>query len=273
MFKKAVIIGTGLIGGSLGLAIKQKKLCRNVYGMSRSVSNASWARSCGAVDSACSGFSAISDADLIILATPPEIILKQARRIARLARKDAVIFDVSSTKREIVSLFSRLHRGFVGTHPLAGSEKRGIRAASAKLFQGCVCILTPAAGTDKRALHAVESLWKNIGARTMRMDSRCHDALMASISHLPHIAAFALMNSIRLDQARLGAGGLRDTTRIAASDPQLWSQILFSNRDNIISPLKSFQRQLTAFQEALRSQNKRRLTALISSANRKRRSL
>lgn len=273
MFKKTVIIGTGLIGGSLGLAIKEKKLCRNVYGMSKSVSSVSRARSCGAVDFACSGLSAVSDADLIILATPPEIIIKQARCIARLARKDAVIFDVSSTKREIVSLFSRLHPGFVGTHPLAGSEKRGIRAASAKLFRGCICILTPGTGTDKRALHAVDALWKLIGARTMRMDSRRHDALMASISHLPHIAAFALMNTVRLDQARLGAGGLRDTTRIAASDPQLWAQILLSNRENIMAPLNIFQRQLTAFQEALRSKDKRRVTALISSANKKRRSL
>jgi prephenate dehydrogenase len=241
--------------------------------MSRSVANVSRARALGAVDFACSGISEISDADLIILATPPENIVKQARRIARLARKDALIFDVSSTKREIVSLFSRLHRGFVGTHPLAGSEKRGIRSANAKLFQGCICILTPGKGTDQRALAAVDSLWKRVGARTVRMDSRRHDALMASISHLPHIAAFALMNAIQPGQARLGAGGLRDTTRIAASDPQLWSQILLSNRDNIRVALKIFQRQLTAFQEALRAKDKRRVTALISSANKKRRSL
>jgi prephenate dehydrogenase len=273
MFNKVVIIGTGLIGGSLGLALKKQRLARQVIGLSRHRRNAKLAKKAGAIDRIGESLEVVSDADLVILATPVFSIIDFAEKIAKKIKKDCLVIDVGSTKERIVSELSVLIPNFLGCHPLAGSERKGIVNLQDRIFKGSICVITPTANTNPRVLNKVKLLWKKLGAKIVILSAKKHDQILAFTSHLPHALAFSLIGSIPDQCLLLSSSGLRDTTRISSSDAHLWSEIFLSNRSNLLAALSIFQNKLTALKLALESENERQLTKILVSANKKREKL
>jgi len=267
------IIGTGLIGGSLGLAIRKKKLAGRVIGVSRRKESLGAAVRTGAIDAGSRDLSVIRGADMVIICLPVGEILRQAPRIVKLAGPDCLICDAGSTKTGIVSIFSRLTRRFVGCHPMAGSEKRGIENASVALFTGSFCILTKTRSTDPAAFAAAQDFWNTICGKTVVMAPEEHDRAMALVSHLPHAAAFALVNSVPQGLLKLAAGGFRDSTRLASSDEDIWSDIFLTNRRPLLAALTAFEKNLRAIRNAVNTQNARALRTLLTAAKTKRLSL
>jgi len=270
MFNKVVIFGTGLIGGSMGFALKRKGLARQIIGFSRQKKNAELARRMGAIDRTAASLDQVQDADLVILAAPVEAIINIAPELAKRLKKGCLVIDVASTKEKIVSRLNKLIPDFVGCHPLAGSEKKGISNAQMDIFTDSICIITPVSGTGKSALKKARSLWKKLGAHILLMPAARHDRILAFTSHLPHTVAFSLIGSIPDKFLKISSGGLADTTRIAGSDEILWSQIFLSNRKNLLSSISSFQKKLAAFKSALANKNRKRLIKILAAARKKR---
>ena len=273
MFNKVVIIGTGLIGGSIGLALKKQHLSGQVIGISRHQKNVRLAKKIGAIDGIGSSLDVVADADLVILATPIDAIIDLALSIAKKIKKDCIVIDVGSTKERIVFKLNPLIPNFLGCHPLAGSEKKGIANLQDCIFKNSICIITPTVKTNPRALNRVKLLWKKLGARVVILSAKKHDQVLALTSHLPHAVAFSLISSIPDHCLNLSSSGLRDTTRISRSDANLWSEIFLSNRSNLLIALTIFQRKLTALKLALEGNNERRLTKILLSAQKKREKL
>jgi prephenate dehydrogenase len=270
IYKRAVIVGTGLIGGSLALAIKKYRLAKEVVGISRHAKSIAIAVKKGAIDRGSRSLSEARGADLMVLATPVSVVLSQAAALAKIVGKDCVVTDVGSTKLQIVSSLERVFPRFVGSHPLAGSEKRGVANADASLFNGSLCLVTPTRKTDRAALRLVETLWKKAGARVGRMSPAEHDRALAFTSHLPHAAAFSLINAVPGSYLGLAAGGLKDTTRVAGSDAEIWVDIFLSNKTSILSALKAFGRHLGALEKALQRNDVAALEAMFARARVKR---
>ncbi|MFA4988205.1 MAG: prephenate dehydrogenase [Candidatus Omnitrophota bacterium] len=270
VFDKAVIIGTGLIGGSLGKALKDRRMVSCIYGLSRNRRNAVTAKKTGAIDQIGESLDVVKEADLVVLATPVDTILGIAAKIAKKVKKGCVVIDVGSTKEEIVNEAGRLIPNFIGCHPLSGSEKRGIANIRKDIFKGAVCIITPAPGTKKDALSRVSALWKGLGSSVVRLSPPEHDRVVAFTSHMPHAVAFALISSVPDRFLSLGAGGLKDSTRISASDAGLWASIFLSNRANILSSLSVFQDKLAFLKLALRKKDGKLLKKFLSRASVKR---
>jgi prephenate dehydrogenase len=269
-FKRIAIVGTGLIGGSLGLAIKQRKLAGTVVGISRTSKSLAAARRIGAIDESTRDFNALRDADLIILCLPVGEIVRQASRIVAAAGKNSIICDVGSTKREITDGFAALTPRFVGCHPIAGSEKRGITNASRELFEGSLCIVTPGKHTDLSAVAAAKRFWSRICARVAVMKPAKHDAIMARVSHLPHAAAFALVNAVPAGLLRFSGRGFRDTTRLAASDVKIWEDIFSTNRRDIVAALTAYETCIHELKRAIQANDAAALRMLLSQAKKKR---
>jgi prephenate dehydrogenase len=273
MFKKVAIIGTGLIGGSIALGLKKKRLAGEIVGVSRHRRNLSLAKKIGAIDRGSQDLGIVKGADLVILATPVNIIKSQAARIARLVRPECIVCDVGSTKEEIVADLSKIFPRFVGCHPLAGSEKRGISNADAGLFKNALCILTPIKNTDKKTLGKIARLWVKLGSRVVRMDPKIHDRILSFVSHLPHLISYTLVNCVPAQYFKFCANSLRDTTRIAASDAELWSDIFLSNKKNILHAVDVLQKNLSAVKTALLKENRAVLFKIINTARAKREAL
>ncbi len=273
MFDKVVIIGTGLIGASLGLDLKKKNLALQITGLSRRKKNADTARDIGAVDRVSTSLDAVKDADLVILATPVEAIIEIGLKIAKKIKKDCVVIDVGSSKEDILSKLSSVIPNFIGCHPLAGSEKRGVAGIQPGIFYGSICLITPNAKTNKKALNKIKLLWRKLGSRIVILSPKKHDQILALTSHLPHSIAFSLMNTVPDEFLSLSAGGLKDLTRIAASDADLWSQIFLSNRGNLLKALTCFESELGALKLALKNKNKKLITKILTLAGEKRKKL
>lgn len=273
MFNKVVIIGTGLIGGSIGLALKKQRLAACVMGLSRHRKNTRLAKKVGAIDSIAESLTVVEDADLVILATPVDTIIELAERIAKKIKKDCIVIDVGSTKEQIVSKLNTLMPNFLGCHPLAGSEKKGIANLQNNIFKGSICIITPTAKTNPRVLGKVKLFWKKLGARIIILSAKKHDQVLALTSHLPHALAFSLISSIPDQCLGLSSSGLRDTTRISGSNASLWSEIFLSNRVNLLTALSIFQKKLTVLKFALEGKNKSQLVKILKLANKKRKKL
>lgn len=273
MFNKVVIIGTGLIGGSLGLDLRKRHLAAEVIGLSRKKGNANLAKKSGAIDSVASSLEVVKDADLVILAAPVDVIMDMAAKIADNLKKDCLVIDVGSSKEKIVSKLGALIPNFLGCHPLAGSEKRGAANLKAGIFNGSLCVITPTAKTNKKTLKKIKLLWQKLGAAVVVLSAKKHDRILAYTSHLPHTIAFSLIGSIPDRFLSLSSGGLKDTTRIAASDANLWSQIFLSNRSNLLAAFSSFQAKLDALKLALKNKDKKLLTKILRSAQKKREKL
>jgi len=270
LFKKVAIVGTGLIGGSLGMVIKRNHLADQVVGVSRHKRNIVLAKKMGAIDSGSQSLEIIRGADLLILATPIDTIISQAPRISKLVKAGCIVTDVGSTKEKIVSSLTRVFPRFVGTHPMAGSEKRSIINANPNLFKGSLCILTKTNKTDQLAFVKIMGLWKRLGARLLILSPKEHDKALGFVSHLPHLIAFSLINSIPDKNLKFASGGLKDTTRIAASDSEIWSEIFFSNRKNILNDISLFEKQVSRIKSALQKSNKKPLKSILKQAKTKR---
>jgi prephenate dehydrogenase len=270
LFNKVAIVGIGLIGGSIALAIKKKRLANEIIGVSRHKKSLILAKKIGAIDKGSLGLDILSAADLLIFATPVETIINLAPLISKIISKDCVVTDVGSTKEKIVSKLEKSFPNFVGSHPLAGSEKRSIQNAQFNMFSGTQCILTPTKITNSKALNKIKALWVNLGARVIILSPKAHDKVLSFTSHLPHVAAFSLIGIIPREYLRFASNGLGDTTRIAASDPLLWVDILLSNRKNIIKNIVLLQNELSGMKEAIGKNDRIFLNKILKQAKEKR---
>jgi len=273
LFDKVAIVGIGLIGGSLGLAIKRNRLAGQVIGVSRSRKTLARARRNCVIDRGSQDMAVIRDADLVILAAPVHVILNRAREIARVIKDGCIVTDVGSTKEEIVKKLDTVFDNYIGSHPLAGSEKSGVAHADPGLFRDSLCIVTPTKNTSSRALKKIKNLWRRLGARTLPLSPEQHDRALAFVSHLPHLTAFSLISSVPAQYFPFAAGGLKDTTRIAASDSTLWKDIFLSNRKNILQAIANYEHCLSLLKSALKKQNRNGLNALLEQARKRRASL
>lgn len=270
LFKKVAIVGTGLIGGSIGLAIRNKHLAEEVIGISRRRKSIRYALRKGAIDRGSQDLKIIRGCDAVILAMPVETIIKMAPAISKLISRDCLLTDVGSTKAEIVRTLSGIFSNFIGSHPLAGSEKTGVLQAHQDMFEGSLCILTPTARTSSLVLKRIKALWQRLGAKTVLLTPESHDKILSLVSHLPHVAAFALMNIIPTDCLMYAANGLKDTTRIARSDSELWAQIFLSNRKNMLRSIELFEAQLSRIKSAVKRKDKLLLKEILEQARKRR---
>jgi prephenate dehydrogenase len=213
---------------------------------------------------------------LVIVCTPVGRIVADVRAAAAACKPGALITDVGSTKASIVAGATATPAPgvtFVGSHPIAGSEKSGPAAAMRNLFEGRTTVVTPAADTPEKATRAIERFWKTLGSRVVRMSPEAHDAALAATSHVPHVAASALAGATPADVLHLTAGGWLDSTRIAAADTQLWSEILTDNRDHVLKNLAVLEDRLAAFRRALQKRDATALAALLEEGKARRESL
>ena len=265
-FKQVAIIGVGLIGGSLGMILRQKALADHVIGVGRRVENLQTAVRMGAINRyVLDPKEGVSGADLVILATPVDTYRSHLKDWAHSLVPGAIVSDVGSVKGALVeqseaAMPAGVH--FVGAHPIAGKEKTGAAAATDQLFQGARCILTPTRQTDAKALDRIRQLWQEAGSIVLTMEPYLHDQILGAVSHLPHAAAFALMNALAdlrdqqlpaLDLAGHSGGGLRDATRIAASSPEMWRDIFLWNRENVVSLIERYEGALATLKHLIKA--------------------
>jgi prephenate dehydrogenase len=273
MFNKVAVIGTGLIGGSLALAIKRQKLAKEVVGVARHQASLELALRRKVIDRGALALDIIKGADLLILAAPVDTIITLRKRILKFVSRDCIVTDVGSTKESIVSLLSGCFPNYLGSHPLAGSEKRGVLHAQAGIFKGTLCILTPTVKTRRAAMEKIQALWQRIGAKVICLSPKEHDRVLSFTSHLPHAVAFSLIDSIPDESLKFSASGLKDTTRIAASDALLWQGIFLTNRKNMLKAITAFDKKLSRIKSAISRNDKKKLTAILALAQKKRNSL
>ncbi|MEQ8653720.1 MAG: prephenate/arogenate dehydrogenase family protein [Kiloniellales bacterium] len=263
IFEKVALLGIGLIGSSLALAMRRDGLAETVTGAARSAETRQTALDLGLVDAVFEDpIEACADADLIVLATPVGAYADLAAKIGPTLKEGAIVTDVGSVKLAVIRdvgphLTSGRH--LVPAHPVAGSEHSGPTAGFAELFENRYCILTPPPGCDERAVEKVAALWRACGALVETMEPAHHDKVLAITSHLPHLIAYTIVGtatdlekSEREEVIRYSAGGFRDFTRIAASDPIMWRDVFLNNRDAVLEMLQRFSEDLTALQRAIR---------------------
>jgi prephenate dehydrogenase len=272
--KTVTIIGVGLIGGSIGLAIRRRGLAQRVVGVGHRQSSLRTARHVGAVTNTTIDLAkGVAEADLVIVCSPVAAIVEHARLAARHCPQGTLITDAGSTKRSIVeTLDDRLERGcrFLGGHPLAGSEKVGPAHADADLFERRVAILTPTAATRAEDFDLLERFWSSLGSAVIRMSADEHDRAMAATSHLPHAVASVLAVSLPETYFRLTGSGFRDTSRLAAGSPQLWKEVFTLNRDYVVAALGRFGQQLDTLRTAIEQHDETTLENLLIQAKKNR---
>ena len=259
------MVGVGLLGGSIGMAVKQRRLAGRVDGYVRRAASVDDCLKAGAVDNASTDlFRAIEGADLIVLATPLGQMLEITTRLLPALKRGAIVTDVGSVKGSVVaeleSPVAAAGGHFIGSHPMAGAEKTGVRAARSDLFENAICVVTPTAAANKEALVKVEDFWSALGGVPVRMSPELHDDLVSRSSHLPHVVAAELANYVLSpvhpkEQAVVCATGFRDTTRIASGSPEMWRDIALANRLHLARVLGVFIEDLQEFQHALESQD------------------
>ena len=265
MFEQLGLIGCGLMGGSFALALKRAGLVKRVVGYSKSPSTTERARQLGVIDvEAPSALLAVSGADIVLIAVPVASTEATFRSIKHLVTPTMLIMDVGSTKRDVVDAGRRALREqigcFVPTHPITGKELSGVENADVDLYVGKQIVLTPIDRTNSVQVQQAVDVWAALGCRVLKMTPETHDAAFAAISHLPHLIAFALMNAISgqplgKDFLSLAGPGFRDFTRIAASDPIMWRDIMISNREELLEQSRIFQRNLQALEVMISSGN------------------
>ena len=277
MFEQLGLIGCGLMGGSFALALKRAGLVKRVVGYSKSPSTTERARLMGVIDvEAPSALLAVSGADIVLLAVPVAATEATFKAIRHLVTPNMLIMDVGSTKRDVVDAARRVLReqvgGFVPAHPIAGREVAGVDNADPDLYAGKQVILTPIERTRTVQLQQATDVWTAIGCHVTKMSPESHDAAFAAVSHLPHVLAFSLMNAITgqpqgKEFLALAGPGFRDFTRIAASEPNVWRDILLANREELLAQSRIFQHALQAFEQTISSGNAEALESLISKAS------
>ena len=264
-WSKITLVGVGLLGGSIGLAVKQRRLADRVCGFVRRAESVDECLQAGAVHEAGQDLAgAIEGADLVILCTPLAQMAAIAAKLLPALRRGAIVTDVGSVKGNVVADLESLVAGaggwFIGSHPMAGAEKTGVAAARADLFEKAICVVTPTAASNKDALRNVEAFWSDLGGKPVRMSPELHDDLVSRSSHLPHVVAAELANYVLSpvhpkEQAVVCATGFRDTTRIASGSPEMWRDIALANRHHLARVLGVFIEDLQEFQHALETQD------------------
>ena len=264
------IVGAGLIGGSVGRALLQRGLARRVIGIGRSQQSLDGARRTGAVTEPSLDPAAVAEADLVLVATSVASIPELLDAVDAAVRPGTLLTDAGSTKASIVAAWERKRarrRGrFVGSHPLAGSHRRGPEAAQGDLFNGRVVIVTPANATPADDAVAVGDFWSALGATVYLMRPKEHDRIVAATSHAPHLLAAAIATATPAAALPFTAGGWRDTTRIAAGDAQLWADILLDNSTAVIAALRRIASASEKMLAAIEAGDRRRLVILLSRA-------
>ena len=259
MIRQLAIVGVGLLGGSVAKAARLGGLAHRIVGIGRDAGRLRPALDDGTLDLAVTELDAgVREADFVLLAAPVLTIEGLLERVWRAAPDGALITDVGSTKRNIVRAAERLAAtrslSFVGSHPLAGSEQAGYRVARADLFRGATVVVTPTEATELGALKKTTEFWEALGARVSSLDPETHDRTVAAISHLPHLIACALVDGaarVEPSALELAARGFRDTTRIAAGDPDMWTEIFLANRDALSATVEAFRAALADLQRTI----------------------
>jgi len=277
MFEQLGLIGCGLMGGSFALALKRAGLVKRVVGYSKSPSTTQRALSMGVIDvEAPSALLAVSGADIVLLAVPVAATEATLKAIKHLVTKDMLIMDVGSTKRDVIDAARRILRDHIGSfvpcHPVTGKEVSGVDHADPDLYTGKQVILTPIDRTDPTHAERAVRVWEGLGCNVLKMAPDAHDAAFAAVSHLPHLIAFALINGVTSqehgkDYLSLAGPGFRDFTRIAASEPKMWRDILLANRQELLDQSKIFQRTLLAMEAMIESGNGEALERSIEQAS------
>ena len=277
MFNQLGVIGCGLMGGSFALALKRGGLVKRVIGYSKSPSTTERAKKLGVIDDAAeSALLAVSGSDIVLIAVPVAATEATFRAIRHLVEPGCLFMDVGSTKRDVVDAARRVLKervpSFVPAHPIAGKEVAGIAHADAALYSGRQVILTPLPQTSPELVQKATDCWAAIGAQVLRMTPENHDAAFGAVSHLPHLLAFAYFNAVTHQPAgrdflSLAGPGFRDFTRIAASDPTVWRDILMSNREEILKQTQRFRHALDAMEHVMKSGNAEALEDLIRKAS------
>jgi prephenate dehydrogenase len=279
-FRKITIVGVGLLGGSVGLAVRRQGLAGEVAGYVRSEKGVVDCEKSGATDYATTDLlAAVSMADLVILCTPLAQMRLLVEQFLPALKPGAIVTDVGSVKadvvRELEALIKKSGAHFIGSHPMAGGEKTGVAAARANLFEKAVCVLTPGKKAEAGAVRKLERFWKSLGARVLKLDAAQHDLLVSRSSHLPHVIAATLAGLV-LDprgpaqQAALCATGFRDTTRVASGSPEMWRDITQANRKNIARSVDAYMAELKKFQTAVKASDAKGIEKFFVTAKNRR---
>lgn len=276
MFEQLGLIGCGLMGGSFALALKQAGLVQRVVGYSKSPTTTERARQLGVIDVAApSALLAVAGADIVLLAIPVAATEGMLKSIKHLITPNVLVMDVGSTKTDVVQAARNAMKGqlgsFVPAHPITGKEVSGVAHADANLYRGARVILTPTERTRPTQLKKAEAAWRALGCQVRQMSPQDHDAAFATVSHLPHLLAFAMMHSVGQQPQgtaflQMAGPGFRDFTRIAASEPTMWRDILLANREQVLAQAQQFHRALHEFETAMQAEDGATLQALIAKA-------
>ncbi|MEK7683937.1 MAG: prephenate dehydrogenase/arogenate dehydrogenase family protein [Verrucomicrobiota bacterium] len=279
-WQKVTLVGVGLLGGSLGLALKRRGLANTVAGYVRRTASIAECQKFGVADWAtCDLHQAVEKADLIVLCIPLGQMRSVAERMLPAIKPGAIVTDVGSVKAGVIQEMEPLVAGagghFIGSHPMAGAEKMGMSAARENLFVQAICAITPTAKTPPMAVRHAEELWQGVGGRPLVLSPELHDEFVSRSSHLPHVVAAELANYVlspahAKEQAMLCANGFRDTTRIAAGSPEMWRDIALANRKNLARVLGVFIEDLQEFQLALENQDEKAITEFFEKAKQRR---
>ena len=279
-WNKVTLVGVGLLGGSLGLALRKGRLADSVVGFVRRAASVTECKRVGAVDWAtCDLGSAVKGAQLVVLCTPIRQMRPLVERLLPGLDPGTIITDVGSVKAEVVDgleeLVAKSGVHFVGSHPMAGAEKTGVAAARPELFANTICIVTPTRRSNRAALRRVEQLWRGIGSRVIRLSPELHDRLVSRSSHLPHVVAAGIANFVLAPgspraQSELCANGFRDTTRVASGSPEMWRDIALANRENLLEAIGQFMTGLREFERALARRDERAISRFFERAKRRR---
>ncbi len=282
-FNGILIIGLGLIGGSLALALKNEGFKGKIYGYDLNENRLNKALELNAIDSGYQDYKDIpwENVDLVILSTPVKTFESIAKQIKPFIKENTIISDVGSVKGDLVLKLYEILKPhlFVGVHPIAGTEKEGIENAKPDLFKNARLILTPI-GNDEEKIKKIEKLWKDIGSKTEIMNPHLHDIVFASVSHLPHAIAFALVDSLielsketNIDLFKYPGAGFKDFTRIAASSPTVWKDIFLENKENVLHTIDVFIKSLEKLKESIKKEDEEKILNILSESREKRLSL
>ncbi len=276
MINTLCIIGVGLIGGSFAHAVKRAGQCKRIVGYGRNKASLEKAVALGAIDAFSLQLDEVaSDADVILLATPLGAMADIMTALKDLISEDTIITDVGSAKAcvldSVARVFGSMPQNFVAGHPIAGTENSGVEAAFPELFANRRVILTPTDKTSKKALATVRHLWESTGAMVTQMDAKHHDEVLAATSHLPHVLAFTLVDTLaqlseRQEIFEYAAGGFRDFTRIASSDPLMWQDICIDNKNAILKVIQAFEDNLQKLKQAIKNEDSASIRQVFQSA-------